>query len=334
VSELTHLNVDGSLNPSLVHPNAVRNCARDVAADATFVRISTPDLERYAVRLARAGITRPKLDETAHFDGAADDLALYIMTLNAINFGSGYFPWLDKDPGTSGYFTVAKRLKSFFESSQVAPNVLATMTTLHCAEILGQSAQHPIQSELMTLFASALRQLGSLLLNTYGGSALTFIDRSNRSVVTLIRQITVLPFYQDIARYRGRRVPLLKRAQLLGADLAVALPTLKAARFDDLRVLTLFADNLIPHVLHQDGVLIWDQALSKRVALGRTLTPGSLEEVELRACSIHAVELLSRELEGLGVPAAAWELDYWLWNRGQSKAMKAQPRPRIRTVAY
>jgi hypothetical protein len=57
----------------------------------------------------------------------------------------------------------------------------------------------------------------------------------------------------------------------------------------------------------------------------------SPEEVELRACAVHAVELLSAETEGRLRPV---DLDYVLWNRGQEPRYKAIPRPRSRTTAY
>ena len=40
----------------------------------------------------------------------------YVVTLDAINFGSGYFPKLTKRAGLSGYFTVAASLKDLYEA--------------------------------------------------------------------------------------------------------------------------------------------------------------------------------------------------------------------------
>ena len=41
-------------------------------------------------------------------------MAAYLLTLDAINFGSGWFPTLRKRPGCSGYFTVAWALADRF----------------------------------------------------------------------------------------------------------------------------------------------------------------------------------------------------------------------------
>ena len=47
-----------------------------------------------------------------------------------------------------------------------------------------------------------------------------------------------------------------KRAQILPNDLALA----GVAHFADLDRLTIFADNLVPHVLRIDGVLVYESA--------------------------------------------------------------------------
>ena len=41
-------------------------------------------------------------------------MAAYLLTLDTINFGSGWFPTLRKRPGCSGYFTVAWALSDRF----------------------------------------------------------------------------------------------------------------------------------------------------------------------------------------------------------------------------
>ncbi len=83
-------------------------------------------------------------------------------------------------------------------------------------------------------------------------------------------------------------MPFFKRAQIAAADLALA----GIAPADDLAELTLFADNLVPHVLRVDGVLEVDPELVARIESEQLLEHDSPEEVELRACALHAVELL------------------------------------------
>src|SRR5207302_415238 len=116
------------------------------------------------------------------------------------------------------------------------------------------------------------------------------------------------------------------RAQIAAADLQRA----GVARFGDLDRLTMFADNLVPHVLRLDGILSFDPGLVARIDRGELIEHGSPEEVEIRACAVHAVELLVAQ--GSGRSAA--ELDQLLWLRGQEPRYKAAPRHRSRCTAY
>lgn len=319
----------------LMHPDSVRQQAEWVASRARHVGISISGIPNYAYHIAEQGVPQPTLASDAHFVGSPDETALYLLTLNAVNFGSGYFPWLQKIPGRTGYITIATRLKEAFErSGPPSPRELASLTVDRCAALFAQDARDPLRLELMGLFTQALNQLGKLINERYGGSASEFTRSSGHSVVTLIRQLVDLSFYRDVARYGGRSIPFLKRAQLAAADLAIGLPESDLGRFDDLDVLTVFADNLIPHVLHRDGILTWDDHLSRLVALQHPIPAGSAPEVELRACTVHAVELIKLELRKRAFFVDSWQLDYWLWNRGQLPQMKKWPRPRCRTVFY
>src|SRR5204862_7472099 len=127
-----------------------------------------------------------------------------------------------------------------------------------------------------------------------------------------------MPFYQDLG--------FLKRAQLTAADLALA----GVATFDDLNELTIFADNLVPHVLRVDGLLNYDADLLGRINREELIPSGSQEEREIRACALHAVELLRACLPAV----TSVQLDYLLCNRGHRPAYKGQPRHRTRTVYY
>ena len=115
-----------------------------------------------------------------------------------------------------------------------------------------------------------------------------------------------------------------KRAQIVPSDLALA----GVAEFEDLDRLTIFADNLVPHVLRCDGVLVYDESLAARIDAGEILPLGGSER-EIRACAVRACELISQRT---GVPER--QLDAWLWNRGQAPEYKARPRHRCRTVFY
>jgi len=281
------------------------HCAA-IAENARHVEI---DLQ--AVGLVDA-VPEPELDAERHYlEGTPEDVAAYMLTLDSINFGSGWFPTLRKRPGCSGYFTVAWSLADRWRArGPWTPAELRELDGAAVAAVLDQDSGH----ELMSLYAEALRALGRFLgerdaldvARAAGGSA-------ERLAETLSRG---MPFFDD----RG----FWKRAQIVPSDMALA----GVVEFADLNRLTIFADNLVPHVLRVDGVLRYDRALASRIDAGELLPPGA-EEREIRACAVHACEQIA---ERTGTPPRV--IDMWLWNRGRQPRYKARPRHRTRTVFY
>ncbi len=280
-------------------------CAR-IAAEARWVTI---DLDRAAT--VKPG-PAPALDPQRHYlEGPDEDVATYLLTLDAINFGSGWFPTLHKRSGCSGYFTVAWALADRFRERGPWSNAeLAALDAGEVAAVLGQAPDH----ELMALYAEALRQLGGFLGDR---SALGLVREADGSAERLAAALVEgMPFFRDRGFY--------KRAQIVPSDLALA----GLAGFSDLDRLTIFADNLVPHVLRVDGVLRYHPDLAARIDAGELIPPGP-EEREMRACALHACESIA---DRTGVPPRV--LDLWLWNRGQQPRYKALPRHRTRSVHY
>jgi hypothetical protein len=98
--------------------------------------------------------------------------------------------------------------------------------------------------------------------------------------------------------------------------------------------MTIFADNLVPHVLRLDGILRYEGALLARINEQTLIAAGSAEEIEIRACAVHAVELIKNAIQGTAQDISSPQLDNFLWNRGRQPQYKAVPRHRTRTVYY
>ena len=305
---------------------AVRHACAQVAERARFVRIDSRRLERYAGEIPLAAVREtPTLAFPSGIE-SRDALAAYVLTLNAVNFGSGYFPQLTKRPGLSGYRTLEAALRERFESAgPLSLHELETMDEDRCARLFGQSLAVPEIAELMTLFASAWRDLAELLGRSFEGSFSTLVDAAQGSAEALVRILLEMPLYRDVAPYQELSVPILKRAQLCAAELA------PLTAFHDLARLTTFADNLVAHVLKTDGVLRYSDDLRARIERQELLPWGSEEEVEIRACELHAVEQL---IERLDRQITAHQLDLWLWTRGGGADYKARPRHRTRCSFY
>ena len=313
----------------------IRTRCRAVAERASFVRIDLDAIPAYAGTLPPEADDHPEHDPHCHYLGHGDDTAAFFITLDAINFGSGYFPELRKRSGMSGYFTVASSLADHFEShGPFSALDLRDLRPETCTRIFGQDpANGPIQ-ELMRLFARALNDLGRHLLDRYDGSFVGLIREANGSAEALVGSLADMPTFRDVAHYGDLEVPFYKRAQITAADLFLAFDGQGLGRFDDLERLTIFADNVVPHVLRLDGVLRYRESLVERICNGELIPSGSEEEVEIRACAVHAVELLVQACRRADRAITARELDALLWTRGRGARYKSVPRHRTRTVFY
>jgi hypothetical protein len=315
----------------------VRGGCKWVAQNAQHVRISFDRIAEYAQSLPLDHAVAPTLDPRVHYVGHGEPTANFVLILDAINFGSGYFPHLKKRPGLSGYFTVAAGLNDHFNiDGPLTVEQLMRIGALDCARIFGQ---HPLEAgpivELMELFARALNDLGRFTVDRFGGRLMNIVESCNGSAEKLVRTLSLMRFYDDVRPYRGRTIKFYKRAQLTAADLAIAFNGEQWGRFDDLSALTIFADNLVPHVLRIDGILQYSPALAERIDREELIPVNSSEEVELRACAVHAVALMAAALQLAGTDMTEAGLDYVLWNRGQQPQYKqAMPRHRTRTVSY
>lgn len=284
----------------------VRSHCAGVAQSSTSVWIHPANLPDAAP--APAGPPEPE----HHFvDGSREELARYVLTLTAINFGSGWWPTIRKREGMSGYFTMATGLTEHFRAHGPWSNgQLRRITADELADVFRQDRHH----ELMTLYADALRQLGRWLGER---PALAVVGEAGSQGESLAEALAAgMAYFDDRGFY--------KRAQIAVAE----LQRFGVAQFADLHRLTLFADNLVPHVLRVDGVLAYSGPLSEAIDSGRLLPSGNWER-EIRACAVHAVEMLSERTR-----TPAHQLDMALWSRGQDPAYKASPRHRHRTVFY
>ena len=121
----------------------IRRACADVAARARAVQIDEVRLRALALEL----LTRPPEDAgdpAHHRRGTEEETLAYVLTLDAINFGSGWFPHLRKRPGCSGYFTVALALAEHFDAwGPWSADALRGMERLALAEVLGQDPGVP-----------------------------------------------------------------------------------------------------------------------------------------------------------------------------------------------
>ena len=314
----------------------IREACAEVTRRARFVRIDEAGLLRLARSLSEDA--PPPSEDPAHHPFESDATTLsFVITLDAVNFGSGYFPHLVKREGRSGYFTIAGALEDHVRrNGPLDARALCGVTAASCGELFGQPMDgDPVVAELMGLFAAAWRELGERLQERHGGEFERLVASAGGCAEALVRELASLSAYRDECVYQGDlRVLLYKRAQITVSDLYVAFGGQGHGAFSDIDSLTMFPDNLVPHVLRVEGVLDYAPSLLRRIDAGELLEVGSDEEIEIRAVGLHAVERLVGACRQLGMQVNAPTLDHRLWHLGQDPRIKAQPRHRTRCTFY
>ena len=308
-----------------------------MASRARYVRIDDDKLCDLAERLQAEAAGLESVDPVHQPLATPEATLAFVVTLDAVNFGSGWVPLLRKADGFSGYFTIASALRRRFElEGAFTPSELVALRGADCARIFGQDLRNPQVAPLMELYAQSLAGLGRFIDARCGGGFEGLVAAAGGSAERLVLLLAEMPFYRDVSQYAGFRVPLYKRAQITASDLALVFAGRGPGRLGDLDCLTIFADNLVPHVLRCEGVLRYERELLQRIEAGALLPAGSDEEVEIRAVALHAVERMVAHLAAHAGPTRvnASGLDQLLWNRGHRPAIKSRKRHRTRTVFY
>ncbi|KAK3948942.1 hypothetical protein QBC32DRAFT_350274 [Pseudoneurospora amorphoporcata] len=144
-----------------------------------------------------------------------------------------------------------------------------------------------------------LREAGQVLHEKYDGSVIDLIDAANGSAAALVNLLASdFPCFADIHPHPGRRQPIriLKRAQILVADLWACFEGQSYGSFNDIDKITMFADYRVPQMLWQLNCLLYGPTLEAAVREKSMIEHGSEWEMQLRACSIWCVELIRREI--------------------------------------
>lgn len=273
-----------------------------------------------------------------HFFDGTERTVNWLLILDALNFcfwaERNQPRWRIEYQGEplNGYWAEAAALTRAVEEGTPLwdAEYLSTMSSDALAHIFRGEATIPLFEQRL----QNVHEVGRVLLEKFEGQFARAIEQAQGSAVELVLVLVEnFSSFYDVASYRTREVRFFKRAQICVADLFGSFDGKSWGAFYDLDKLTAFADYKLPQVLRHFGILEYDPILAERIDNLELLEPGEEEEVELRAATIWACELLRREMTQLGHPITAAEIDQRLWLLGQNVA-GARPYHRTRTIYY
>ena len=282
-----------------------------------------------------------------HFHDGTERTVNWLLVLDALNFcfwaEKGKPRWRIHYQGEilDGYWAEAASLTRAVEEGIALwdADYLSTMSREDLAYVF-RSTQGADGSagEMIPLFDARLahvHEVGQVLNKRYAGQFSHAIEMVKGSAINLALLLAQeFTSFRDVAVYHAREIRFLKRAQICVADLYGAFGGKHWGAFTDLDKLTIFADYKLPQVLRHYGVLEYAPELAQRIDNQELLLPGREEEVELRAATIWACELLKHEMSCIsGLAITAVEVDQLLWHLGQNSA-EMRPYHRTRTIYY
>lgn len=179
-----------------------------------------------------------------------------------------------------------------------------------------------------------LRQLGLILSEKYGGKAMNLVNSAGEDALKLLEELTAnFPCYSDTAQYKGKEVLFHKRAQLFVSN---THNTLKRQGRGLVREdkLTGLADYKVPQTLRERNVFVYDEQLAQKVDGKQIIPAGCPEEVEIRASTIWAIELMVKNLKPRFPGLTAISLDRFLYLEAKKLSPESKPHHRAISTAH
>jgi len=260
----------------------------------------------------------------------------FIFIFNSINFCYWGEPkWTVKYQGKQydgAWGIIACLLKAIDKEIPILnAEYLATLTREELQKILESNVTIPLFNDRLRI----LKENGEILTRKYNGRFSCVIKRANNDAINLLDILTTdFPSFNDFAFYDGQKVLFHKRAQLAIADVYRSFKGRGYGNLKNVDKLTAFADYKLPQILRKLGILKYSRELAYKIDNKIQIPAGSKEEIEIRANTIYAVELMKKELKTKIPNITSIDIDSYLWLLGQKKSPTDKPYHRTLTIFY
>lgn len=321
----------------------ILSSTRTVVEQGEHVWINQDQIELLSEQWAKAEresitIKPAQWYEQYHFHDGTVRTVNWLLLLDALNFcfwaERGQPRWSINYRGETlnGYWAEAAALTRAVEEGIPLwdAEYLSSLSPETMAHIFRGTQTIPLLEER----AFHAQEVGRVLLERYDGQFVHAIELVEKNAVKLVL-LLVHDFssFRDVASYHNHEVRFFKRAQICVADIYNAFGGKQWGAFTNIDQLTAFADYKLPQVLRHYHVLEYQSALAKRVDAQELLEQGSEEELEIRAATVWACELLRRAMLRQGYALTSSEIDQKLWLLGQHSD-EMRPYHRTRTIYY
>lgn len=302
-----------------------------------YVTIDETQLDQICANLAPGTLHLPTWDDDVFILHPPEARAAQILLFNTINFSYYGSPkWTIDFRGRSedGAWGMLGSI-----ARAVQDDGLPLFDGAYLAEIPASDLRHILRGNVeIPMFQQRLdilHEVGSVLVSEFDGSFNNLVRAAENDAVALVELLVIrFPSFNDVATLGGHSVAFYKRAQLATAMLYEAFGGENLGDLHRTEELTVFADYKLPQVLRRLSILHYTPRLAKRIDQLEPLEASSREEVEIRAATVWAGELMRQAFVFRFPQVTALHIDYWLWREGQAQGPGVQPYHRTRSIYY
>lgn len=309
---------------------------RQVVANSMLVSIRPEGI--HALAEALKDHTVHEWDNEMQFQGNLEETVQYYFFVDSINFcfwnekGKERWQFLKNGEWINGYYAFSSAIKQAFlrDKNLFDTAYVSRIPFDKFVEIF------PGKGELL-LFKERhqiIQENFSILQKKYNGKAAYLVAEAQNDISRLVDLLVQdFPSFGDWVEFEGKKLYFLKRAQLFPSDLYHAFKGEGYGYFKNMGDVTVFADYKLPQLLEAKGVLAYADTLRNKIQNQELIQRGSPEEIEIRANTVYACEMLLERLATLGRSLTAGDLDWMLWDLSQ-KTTLALPYHRTISIHY
>lgn len=317
--------------------NQVLATTQNVLDQAKLVRINQQKVQEFAQNFQHSKMHHWMNVAPFDFSGLIVEEQLHFIFLyNALSFSYWGEPkWTIEQEGKSwdGAWGMIIALGRGIQEGVPLLDFKSTLsiTRQDFAQVLRGNIEIPLFEERYTI----LQQIGQVITEKFEGKVGQLVKQAEGDALKLLDLIVShFPSFQDTSVYNGTEICFYKRAQLLTADISQFFTGTEFGDLGQMGELTACADYKLPQILRKQGVLEYTDELAQRTDQKVEIPHGSAEEVEIRAHTIWAVELITREIRKAAPHIIPIEVSDHLWLATQRKYPDDKPYHRTRITAY
>jgi len=325
--------------------NSVLDSTRFLVEMPEHVFINNKKLEEVAQRFAGEDLPLASWDAPVYPSENNNELIDFVFLANSINFAFTDFETKEKyatdylDINWRGAFGMIASIKRAMDDSVpiLDAEYLSGISRKEMENIFRGNIEIPMLDERQSI----LQEVGTVLSKKYAGHFYNLVEASAGKLFDegfgIVERLALeFPSFDDSVEHYGKSIIFDKRAQLAPAILYARFKNQGDFIVDDIDDLTVFADYVLPKGLRDLGILEYSPSLADRVDNQILIPKNSLEELEIRASTIHAADRLIKgvnELRNYENPINALHMDYKLWS--ESRGIKdGKPHHLTETIAY